>query len=290
MSRGLLGALIGLAALPRGLPAQIRASELASVSQTVDGTKLTIEYSRPRVRGRSALFGSKVVAWDETWTPGANYATTFETSKNVKLEGHPVAKGTYSVWFVVRQSGDWTMVLDPQARRYHMYPPDSSAAQVRFPVRVDSAALTDVLTWWFPTVRADGGTMAFAWERRRVNVRFEVEPSLSPVIAAADARPYLGRYEYQERGKPMALVVTYDDTARTMKGQYDPNDEYYNRFALIRIAPDWFVPGVYDDDGKIYEVYRPERVFQFNRDGARVVSVELRHDDDSLAFRATRKR
>ena len=74
-----------------------------------------------------------------------------------------------------------------------------------------------------------------------------------------------------------------------MKGQYDPNDDYYNRFALIRIAPDWFVPGVYDREGKIYEVYRPEFVFQFTRVGARAVSVDLRNQDDSVEFHATRK-
>lgn len=269
--------------------AQIRASEIGSVSQMMDGTKLTVTYSRPRARGRDPIFGTRVVHWGEVWTPGANYATTLETSKDVKLNGAAVAKGRYSVWFVVRQTGDWTMVLDPKEHIYHMTPPDSSAAQVRFPVRVDSTAFTDVLTWWFPELRADGGTLAFAWERKRVNVRVEVPPSLSPVIAAAEVQPYLGRFEGRLEGKPVALVVTYDDTARTLKGQYDPNDDYYNRFALIRIAPDWFVPGVYDKDGKIYEVYRPEFVFQFTRAGARAVSVDLRNQDDSVEFHATRK-
>ena len=62
-------------ALPARAPAQVRASEAASVSQTVDGTKITIEYSRPRGRARDSLFG-KVVPWGEVWTAGANLATT----------------------------------------------------------------------------------------------------------------------------------------------------------------------------------------------------------------------
>jgi DUF2911 family protein len=75
--------------LPAPVAAQVRASEPASISQTVDGTKLTVTYSRPRARARDSLFG-KVVTWGEVWTPGANLATTLELSKNAKLEGHPI--------------------------------------------------------------------------------------------------------------------------------------------------------------------------------------------------------
>ena len=42
---------------PIGAIAQVRASELATVSQTVDGTTLTIEYSRPKARGRTTSSG-----------------------------------------------------------------------------------------------------------------------------------------------------------------------------------------------------------------------------------------
>src|SRR5512143_914055 len=95
------------------LSAQIRASELATVSQVIDGTEIKLEYSRPRARGRDSLFGGEV-KWNEVWTPGANYATTLEINRDIRLDGHPVSKGKYSVWLVVRQSGPWTMMLDPR--------------------------------------------------------------------------------------------------------------------------------------------------------------------------------
>jgi len=109
--------------LPLPLSAQIRASEIGVMSQTIDGTKLTVEYSRPRARGRDPLFGTKAVQWDEVWTPGANYATTLEVDRNIKLNGKSVPKGKYSVWMVVKKTGDWTMVLDPRVRLYHMEHP-----------------------------------------------------------------------------------------------------------------------------------------------------------------------
>ena len=53
--------------------AQIMASERAMVAQTVDGTRLTVDYSRPRARGRTNIYGG-MEKWGITWTPGADGA------------------------------------------------------------------------------------------------------------------------------------------------------------------------------------------------------------------------
>ena len=130
------------------------------MSQIIDGTKISMEYSRPRARGRDPLFGGRVVHWNEVWTPGANWATTLEASKDVTLNGQRVPKGKYSVWLVVRQNADWTLILDPRARRYHEERPDSTATQIRLAVRPTSAPFTEVLTWSMPALSGTGGTLA----------------------------------------------------------------------------------------------------------------------------------
>src|SRR4051812_37148966 len=106
-SRRLLPTLLLLAA---PLHAQAKLSEAATVSQTVDGTRVTLEYSRPSARGRPRLFGGEV-KWDEVWTPGANWATTLETDHDLSIEGTTVPKGRYSVWLVVKERGPWTLLL-----------------------------------------------------------------------------------------------------------------------------------------------------------------------------------
>jgi hypothetical protein len=263
------------------------------VSQTIDGTKLTVTYSRPRVRGRDPLFGSRAVRWGETWTPGANWATTLDVSRPITLAGRPVPKGTYSVWMVVREGGDWTMVLEPRAKIFHMDPPDSSAKQIRFPIRAETGPFTEVLTWSFPEVRSSGGTLAFQWAATRVAMEVGVQPSLTVTLPEADAAPYLGRYAYTEfdsGGKPtrtIDLVVLYEDG--TLKGEFVPEDGYMKRFALIRTAPDWFFPGLYDKDGKIYEIMRPDMSFEFTRAGGRAATLEVRYGGEFLAARAKRK-
>ncbi|MDQ2766008.1 MAG: DUF2911 domain-containing protein [Gemmatimonadota bacterium] len=285
-------AIAATSALSPALAAQIRASELASVSQTIDGTKITIEYSRPRARGRDQIFGTKNVGWDEVWTPGANYATTLETNHDITLDGHPVPSGKYSVWLVVKKNGPWTFVLDPRAKLFHMAHPVSTSDQIRFDVKTQNAPFAEVLAWSFPDVRATGATLAMSWLKTRVSVEIGVPPSLVVELPAADAAPYLGRYEFapmtkedSAKTKQDAFVVTYENGI--MKGQFDPNDDYMQKFALIRTGHDTFAPGLYEK-GVIYEVLRPDLTFEFARANGQAASLEMRDASDKLEGKATR--
>lgn len=284
--------LFSAVCIPAPVAAQIRASETGGVSQTIDGTRISVQYSRPRSRGRDTLFNRGDMKWGHTWTPGANWATTFETSKTVKLNQRTVPKGKYSVWMRLNSATSWTMILDPAFRIYHMDPPDSNAKQIRFPVTVLPAPFTDVLTWSMPALRIDGGTLAFAWERARFEVEVDVEPSLTMTFPAAEAPAYVGVYDYvwYEKGKPTPatkLTLTHEDNM--LRGQFDPEDPYFKKFALIRIAPDWFAPGVYDKNGRIYEVMRPEETWEFTRRNGRAVTFLIRSETDEVIAKATRK-
>lgn len=272
--------------------AQIRASELGTVAQVIDGTRIAMQYYRPRARGRDTLFGVGDRGWGHLWTPGANWATTIELSKNIKLSKVAVPKGKYSVWMKLNSASAWTMVLDPDFHRFHEDRPDSNAKQIRIPVTVGAAPFTEVLTWSMPDLRINGGTLEFRWERARVALDVEVSPSLVTTISAADAAPFLGVYTYTEleNGKPgkvSTLTITHEDGV--LRGVFVPEDEYFRKFALIRIAPDWFAPAIYDKTGKIYEVLRPDETWEFTRKAGKVVSLVVRLEDDELYARAVRK-
>ena len=113
---------------------QALASPFATVSQKVDSTTITLEYYRPSVRGR-AIFG-RLVPWGTTWTPGSNWATTLEVDCDVRLEGHPLPRGKYSVWMIPAASPEpWTVVLNRSARRFHVVRPETKDDELRFRVR-----------------------------------------------------------------------------------------------------------------------------------------------------------
>jgi hypothetical protein len=153
-------ALLAIAlAVPAG--AQVKASERGSVSQTVDGTVITVNYSRPQVRGRQDVFG-KVVPAGDLWTPGANWATTLEVSKPIRFQGHDLAAGKYSMWMVTGP-GDWTVYLHRNPRLFHTNPPKVEDMLMSFTVRPTQAEHTELITFDFPRVAPDSTTLRFRW-------------------------------------------------------------------------------------------------------------------------------
>jgi hypothetical protein len=188
------GALL-LAALawPLAARGQARASERSVFSQTVDGTTVTIDYARPRARGRDPLFGG-VVEWGKTWTPGANQATTLEADEPVTVNGHALEAGTYSVWMVVRESGDWETILDPDAGLFHTQPPEPSDDQVRFAVTPEEGPFMEALTWYAPTYSSAGMTLHMHWGTTVVPIEVEVQPTQRTTVSADEATPIVGTY------------------------------------------------------------------------------------------------
>jgi len=276
-------------ALPASLTGQIRASERGSVSQTIDGTVITVDYSRPRVRGRDPIFGG-VVRWKEVWTPGANYATTLEVSKPVQLDGHLVPRGKYSVWFVVEED-HWTVVLDPRHRRYHADPPDSTPEQIRYPVHPSPAAFTEVLGFSFPVIRADGTVLLFQWATTQLALDVKVEPSHPIAIGRGQVAGLLGTYRYQSRTPgdttpPSDIVLTYQDGRLMMHWEAAPFPDLRN-LLMIRIAEDWFMPAVLQN-GEVYDVIS-EMVFEFGRSGGKATGFEVRGEGDKVEGVGTRK-
>jgi hypothetical protein len=190
-------ALFLTATVSRLVQGQVEASERGSVSQTVDGTVIEVSYGRPRLRGRVPFGGGSVgvVHWGEVWTPGANWATTLQVSKGVKLEGRDVAAGTYSVWFVPTQH-KWTVYLHPQAHRHHTDRPRPADMLVGIPVSTFSAPSVELLTFSFPEVRRDGMTLQFQWGTTALVLRIDVTPTETTRarVRPDDVAAYVGEY------------------------------------------------------------------------------------------------
>jgi hypothetical protein len=187
--------------------AQIRASERSTVSQTIDGTVITVDYARPQLRGRTGVFGRTVR--DTVWTPGANWATTFEFSKPVRLNGQEVPAGRYSIWMRPRP-GDWVLYLHQNPRLFHTQHPKPHEMFLSLKVEADSGSEpVDVLTFDFPRVDRDGATLRFRWERTVVPLEIKVTPSRAAAgLSNEQLEPYLGSYE-----------LAWDSAGPTMKAE-----------------------------------------------------------------------
>ena len=154
--------LFSLLVAPAAAVAQRRESQQGSVSQMINGATITIEYYRPVARGRDQLFG-KVVRWGREWTPGANWATTFDVDRDVLLNGHAVSKGRYSVWMIPQHHDEWTVLLNRKARRFHTDRPQGKEEVLSFTVAPRDGPHMETLAWYFPDVADDSATLVMHW-------------------------------------------------------------------------------------------------------------------------------
>jgi Protein of unknown function (DUF2911) len=83
----------------------------AKATETLNsGAVITIDYSQPSVKGRT--IGKDLEPMDgKVWRAGANDATVFEVSKDVKVEGKDLPAGKYG-FFILVNSDEWTIIFN----------------------------------------------------------------------------------------------------------------------------------------------------------------------------------
>jgi len=73
------------------------------------GTVITIDYSQPSLKGRK--IGTEIVPYGEIWRTGANEATVFEVSKDVFINGQPLAAGKYGLYSLPNEN-EWVIIFN----------------------------------------------------------------------------------------------------------------------------------------------------------------------------------
>ena len=268
---------------------QIRASERGSVSQTIDGTVITVDYARPQMRGRDSVFG-RVVRRGDTWTPGANWATTLEISRSIRLNGIAVPAGKYSVWFNTGE-GEWKVNLHKNPRLFHTQHPKADEMFLTFEVapEAEDSAL-EVLTFDFPRVARDGATLRFRWAWVSLPLEITVQSSRAMVAAKSDAfAPYVGSYEMTmtgEDGKPVMMkaeIMNVKGSLRVvMEGPWGPMTMEF----IPTDQPHQFRPAFIDKD-QIADVEEGPVIFEM--EGGRAVGFRIMGIGEDVWMRGKRK-
>lgn len=309
VARATTAALVAFAAslVPCGAAhAQQKASELGSVSQTVDGTVLTVTYSRPRARGRTGIFGG-TVTWGRVWTPGANHSTTLTVTRDVTIENVRVPKGAYSVWLEVVQ-GPWQLLLDADTTRFHTRPPKVADATIHIPVTRETRPFAEVLTWSVPEVRDDGMTLQMQWDTVAVPLHVAVTSSYPRATAPEAAARVVGRYDLRwtaesgvmqrdtARGSSDTIRVPLRGTfairyeGGELRALMDPpmNSEMpgFKDWVLVRAKGDSYHPGRLLN-GQLMQLLT-DYVFKFDVADGHARGFEVRTGSDELQAKATR--
>ena len=148
-----------------------RISPHERVTETINGAQLTIVYGRPSMRGR-VVFGS-LVPWGIVWCPGADEATTLESSRALRIGTLRIPIGPHTIWMLPAPDR-WTLVVSREPEGFHTrYNSGADLGRVVM-TRRDLAAPVEELTFAIGAAPG-GGAITLSWEKTEVSVPFAVK-------------------------------------------------------------------------------------------------------------------
>jgi len=131
------------------------------------GQSIKTDYSSPRMRGRK-IFG-ELVPYGQVWRAGANEATTFVTSTNVKVGGKDVPAGSYTI-FVVPNPDKWTLIINKKTGEWgvpYKYESDELARVDMSLSKLPSSVENFTIAY---DKSGNGCTMHMDWDTTRASV------------------------------------------------------------------------------------------------------------------------
>ncbi|WP_282054762.1 DUF2911 domain-containing protein [Maribacter luteus] len=219
--------LVCVALVSFSMEAQIttpQASPSSTLKQTVGLTDVTVEYSRPSMRGRT-IFGD-LVPYDKLWRTGANGYTLITFSDDVKIAGQDVKAGTYSI-FTKPGTASWEVFFytDTQGGGTPRDWDDNkvvakTTAQV-FPMPEGTTIQSFTIT--IDDLTSSSANLGLMWENVYVAVPFEVptDVAVEKDIERALGGPSAGDYYaaavyYSSEGKDINKAKEWMDKAMSM--------------------------------------------------------------------------
>lgn len=202
--------------------AQVQApqpSPFSTLEQKVGLTDVTVEYSRPNMKGRT-IYGD-LVPFDKLWRTAANKNTIVGFSDDVVIDGQTLKAGKYAL-FTKPGANNWEVYFytdtenwgTPQQWDDSKVAAKTTVATNAFPVSVES------FTIMINNLSNSGASLDILWENTHVAIPFsvptdaKVSASIDKVMAGPAGDDYFAAAVYYlEEGKDINKAVTWIDKA-----------------------------------------------------------------------------
>lgn len=177
--------IFAVIALSFSVNAQIKTpqpSPTAKLQQQVGLTDVTIEYSRPGVKGRK-IFGG-LEPFGTVWRTGANKNTTIKFSTPVTVGGQKLKKGTYAIFTRLISAKEWEVIFYKKADNWGT-PKKIDEKKIAATVKVEVMEVpfvVETLAIDVNNITNNGANLEIIWEKSYVAVPFAV-PTDKAVMA-----------------------------------------------------------------------------------------------------------
>lgn len=197
-------------------------SPAAKLWQTVGLTEITVDYSRPSMRGRT-IYGD-LVPFGAMWRTGANAYTKISFDKDVTIAGKSVKAGTYSI-FTKPGEKEWEVFFYTDTQGGGV-PRDWDENKVVAQTKVPTMPMempVETFTMTIDDVTSNGANLGIIWENTYVGVPFtvgtddEVVANIERVMAGPSAGDYYASAVYYAgEGKDINKAKEWMDKAMSM--------------------------------------------------------------------------
>jgi len=180
----LLISLISLKAVSQPITTPRTPSPAASVTQTIGISTVTVNYSRPSVKGRE-IWGKLVpYGWNvqgfgagnsAPWRAGANENTTIRFSHDATVEGKAVPAGTYGLFFVINEDNSGELVLSKDHQSWGSFWYDPNHDLFRTKIQLRETQFTEMLTYDFINSTRTSSELVLNWEKKQFPVKIEFD-------------------------------------------------------------------------------------------------------------------
>lgn len=141
-------------------------SPLGTLSQKIGLATVSIEYSRPSVKGRT-IFGN-IVPYNEIWRTGANKSTQFSCDKAIMIHGQTLEAGTYALYTIPGEN-EWTVILNKDNEQWGAYAYNKEKDALRFTVKPVKNTFTETLTFGISNVTMSTADVQLYWENTLIS-------------------------------------------------------------------------------------------------------------------------
>ena len=144
-----------------------RPSPPAIAKETIkSGAVISIDYSQPSVKGRT--IGKDLEPMEgKVWRAGANEATVFEISKDVKVEDKALPAGKYGL-FTIMNGDEWTLIFNKTSSQWGAFSYKEADDALRVKVKATKAkAFAEKLTYTIDK----SGTVSLMWGDKQVDFK-----------------------------------------------------------------------------------------------------------------------
>ena len=103
---------IGLISVAALLAFGASAADRGAATATIGGKKVSIDYGRPALKGRTVADLTKQLPEDRVWRAGDNQVTTLTTEGDLQIGGKKLAAGKYSLYVHFGEDGTRSLLVN----------------------------------------------------------------------------------------------------------------------------------------------------------------------------------